>query len=270
MPKTYPNNFETKLIALDQLSIDDDYQRGRKGNSDHIGANYDPLIAGAIIVACRKSKKMIIIDGQQRWKGAKIAGYKEILCLVFPSTGITQEAKLFAELNGKHRVRVTPGENFRAALCGRVPSALKIKEITTKLGFELSLSPIGPHQWPMIQAISGIEKIYKLGGPGGLESILHTIKELWVFDANSLKGDFLLGFWAFYDAARKNDGFDIKRMKETFKGIKPATIIQQALLESIGIGVSGFQRYRFIQLQLFDYYDKGVQTKAKIHLMQNI
>lgn len=262
----YPSYYEFKILQLNSLEIDERYQRDVQRNSRYIGKNFDPLAANAIIVGVRKNGKMFITDGLQRYTGAKIAGYTEIPALIFKSSGHEQEAKLFAMLNGEHRIKVTGPQNFKAKLLGKDKDAITINKVLSETGFQFTNGHDNFLTWPILQSIRLIETIYKDSGKEGLKTILLLIKELWEQDANALRGPFLKGFWLFYVEATKHINFNLKIMKNEFIKNIPIDITRAADLKMIEKPYSRVRRDKFIQLELLEIYNKKAPKEAKIKL----
>ncbi len=263
--KVYPRLYEVRIIKIEDLLIDDRYQRGIQSNSRYIGENFDPQAAALIVVAERANGHLMIVDGLQRTTGAKAAGYSEIACAVFKSSGVVEEARLFAKLNGEHRKKVTPAARFKAELRGREPVALKINNIITQQGFQLDLeSNRHEFKWPNINAVRAVEKVYKEGGAAGLELVLNAIMTTWPDDRDSIRESFMIGFWMFYESAKTVGHFDFMKMKEKFRDVMPARILRDAERAQIEKSNSGFARYKFIKIQFLLIYNRRLPERLRL------
>ena len=245
--KNYPSYFDLKMIPLNQLTIDETYQRGIQRNSKLIAENFDPYAAQAICVAHRKNGILMVVDGRQRYEAALLCGYKNILCLVFKSTGPKHEALIFSRLNGFARKSVTPMQNFIALREAEDHATLKIINTVEKLGYVINYSQKSNRQWPMINTVRCLQRIYKEGGVGGLELTLDQIKRNWQYDADALQESFILGFWMFLSVMN-----DYKKIKEKLKGRTP----REYIMDARRIEGSGFDRYKLIKSELLNEYYK--------------
>ena len=124
---------ELQWVRIDQLAIDDDYQRPLASSNwraiKQIAENFTWAHFSPLIVAPLPDAYFAIIDGQHRVTGAALCGRKEVPCQVITADR-RQQAEAFAAVNGNvtpmtslqlHAARVASGEPRALALaqaCG--------------------------------------------------------------------------------------------------------------------------------------------------------
>lgn len=107
-------------IPLDLLFVDKSYQREIRGTrSDKIvdmANHFDYAKAGQIVVSYREDMgQFAIIDGQGRWRAAKLAGLQSLLANIQVNISRSEEAAQFAQQD-KNSVRVNEHNKFNAGL----------------------------------------------------------------------------------------------------------------------------------------------------------
>lgn len=109
---------DDRWVPIDDLRVDHAYQRGIVSDNTvlEIAKAFSWDAFGVIVAAERDNGHLYILDGQQRWEGAKRRGdIKRVPCKIFKSEGRAWEAKVFRTLNMNRRP-VTAIEKFRSAV----------------------------------------------------------------------------------------------------------------------------------------------------------
>lgn len=162
--------WEDEVLQVDNLSIDNSYQRHVVQRLvDLIASNYNPLLAGKIVVSHRNGNSFVV-DGQQRWHGARGAGINSMAAIGITGLGQVEEANLFLALN-HGRVAVRAIDNFRAAYVAGEMFAVVINEVVENLGGRIwgLNQPISDSD---LQAVEALRWVYTRGGRRGLEETL--------------------------------------------------------------------------------------------------
>lgn len=128
------------FVKLDQMFIDESYQRPLTTFVDRIQRRFDPVLFQTLALNDRGTKnqpyRYAIIDGQTRWVAAKRLEIREVPCIVFKKLSPEEEAEIFSRLQ-KERKGMVSWHRFRADLRAMKPEALAIKAITDDVGYTL-------------------------------------------------------------------------------------------------------------------------------------
>lgn len=216
------------MVDVDKLKVDHSYQRDETDLVEYIGNNFNPLAYVCALVAQRSDGTMYLVDGQQRTKGAKRAGKKQVPAMIFRSDGKEQEAQLFRFLN-EFRKPVTVTDIFRASLVAGDPETVGINNAVLDAGFKVALRKGMGAKWPYIGAIEQIRMIYRSDGGPVLTEVLRLIESLWGEQYEALRRESIRGVFAFYRAFGKT--LEMERLKERFKGNPMAAILNSAVTE---------------------------------------
>ena len=168
------------FIELDALQIDRSYQRHDYINSrviKTIASDFNELLAGVLTVGKRRDGTLWVVDGQHRVLGAKRAGLKSLVCVVFDSRGSEHEAEVFYELNTK-RTGINCISIYRALLTQGEEATVNIQQLLDKYGFAIG------KKTGEFGAANAIRDTYK---SGVLDRVLHVIKESFSGDSKSWK-----------------------------------------------------------------------------------
>lgn len=188
-----------------------------------IGANFDPLLAGVIVVSIRDGI-YYVIDGQQRVSGARIAGIKALAGLLVEGLTEAQEAGLFRHLN-EARVAVSALHTFNAAYIEGAPWAVEITQIVEAAGGKIDI--IHGKSDLNIRAVSALRGIYYREGRAGLTWVLHVIAEAWgEVTSATAEGRVLQGLIYMYAAHR--DGINTERLIAELAKMDLATLSRTA------------------------------------------
>ena len=91
------------LVDINLLRIDENYQREiDEAHVNEIANDFNKTYAGCLICSYRNGY-FYIIDGQHRYTAALLKGVKTLLCIIYTGLTSKQEAKMFRDLNIKHK-----------------------------------------------------------------------------------------------------------------------------------------------------------------------
>lgn len=166
--------WEEVVVTVAELNVDRSYQRQpREDLVGRIARNYDLVLAGYITVNRRADGSLWIVDGQQRWMGARKAGEREMFAMVVDGLTPEEEAAYYTALNRGRRA-LTSIEIFRSAFRCHDPSAVEIVEVVYDLGG--SIAGISGSR-ETIQAVSALESVHGRGGRRMLVAVLEIIRD---------------------------------------------------------------------------------------------
>ncbi len=201
------------LILTDQLNVDPSYQREEDASirrrAERYAREWDPYLLGEIHAAERSDGTYWVVDGQTRLLAAKIRRIEKLRCFVVRGLDHEGEARLFRRLN-KNRTAVSAWADFNAALTEKDPAALAIASVVRSCGFTISRSS-GPHA---IKAVSGLQKVYALGGSELLSDTLTTINAVWNGDRDASDSLPVLGVAHFFFHYQSHPALDRSRLLE--------------------------------------------------------
>ena len=177
LPRGNTRNFERVLVggepqtvALDELQVDESYQRNRLNyHIRQMCDNFMELAIAAPVVGRRSDNSLWVIDGQQRLEAARREGYDAALVLIVDSTGPEFEAAIFRWLN--NRRGISAAIIFRCNVKANDPDTLCIKDIVERTGFRFQgISPVNGGL--TIGCIGEIVRTYHERGADQLELLL--------------------------------------------------------------------------------------------------
>ncbi len=163
-----------EAVEIARLKFDD-YQRQLSNEFvQEMAGNWDPKVAGAIVVNRRPNGALYVIDGQHRTAAAKTAGEKLILAVVFDNLSRQQEAAM--RVRGNVRKAEQPQEAFRAKLASGDKESLAIVAIAEEYGAKINTVPNGKVG---IDCIGTIEKLYRKDDGELLRRTLDVMTRAW-------------------------------------------------------------------------------------------
>lgn len=114
------------VVALDELHIDESYQRSLQNHVKIIARDWNPTKCDPLKINFREDGFFYVWDGQHRLEAAKLRGIKYLLCDI--TVGLTQEQE--AELFGCQGVGIKkpdPYDIFKANVCAgeEIDTAIK-------------------------------------------------------------------------------------------------------------------------------------------------
>lgn len=126
---------ENRNIKKWYIAIDESYQRpSREKRVLEIASKWRWEAFGRVVVGERSNNGLFIVDGQHRLLAARKRSDVDLLpCIVFQSSGASEEAELFLILNTV-RGPMTALERFQAQVITKDPIALAIFTAANELG----------------------------------------------------------------------------------------------------------------------------------------
>lgn len=214
----WPYRFE--VVSLDELSVDETYQRPLTGFWKEVTEKFNPALVNTLIVSERRNGSKHIIDGQTRWSAMRELGMTAAPALIYTGLSKADEATLFADLQTQRR-GMRSYHRFRAQLVGNRPMAKAIAKIATEAGFEL-----GREEQPnTLAAIAALESLYKLD-PDHLRDVLEIIRDAWgTEDKVATSADIIRGIGYFL---RSQEGVDLDRLVNRLSGVTPSMVKHRA------------------------------------------
>lgn len=160
--------YTASLVPVADCFVDFGYQRPvSKAFVAHMVREWDPMLAGALIVNRRKSGKYAVLDGSRRLHAIQQVGTPDIWALVYEGLPYRKEAELFVEYNFV-RGNVSPYIRHRAEVEARLPFAMALREIASNEGFEIKPSISGETAISCIMTLEDVllVRTREAGAPG--------------------------------------------------------------------------------------------------------
>lgn len=187
-----------KTVPVDILKSDHRWQRFVSKRAEDMGENWSYTLANVIVVSERKNGDLVVIDGQHRAAGARIAGIKELIAEVHQGLTPKDEARIYDELNTSRKT-ITALDRFRARVFYGDPVALTIKKMVEERGGNIRTS-LHTQGEGHIAAVWALERLHQRGGEDLLTWVLDTLKDSFeVLDNNSVSIWNVAGLRMFYD-----------------------------------------------------------------------
>lgn len=236
-PGGWPYRFA--LIPLDELFVDEAYQRPPSSFFKRIIENYDPAMIGTLITSdrgrTRKAPFYAVIDGQTRMLAMREKEETVAPCLVYEGLTRKQEADLFARLQTERRGMAT-WIRFRAALISGKAEAGAIAALARSEGFKVA----GDGDDKGIRSIAALEWLYRRDL---LEDVLQVVRDAWGrpdFTKSTsdmrVRGEILQGIGRFL---KDTEEVDVARLVRNLSGVTPEQLRHRANNLREGSGSSG-------------------------------
>ncbi len=245
-----------QVVTLASLKVDPVYQRELTADFVERLANaWDMVTAGTIVVSKRPSGDLYIVDGQHRAAAALRAGETHILAQVVNEPSAEEEARLRLRGNFKRNDRIT--EVFRARLAANDDVATAMQRICKEFDTQINMVPTTNTG---INAVSAIEKLYKLDKGVTLITVLSLLKKVFgeihpdVASSNILKG--LTWF------LMKHQGdCDMERFERCFKTMGTPALVRSTRAHQASLGSTLWvNTYR----ALVTMYNEGLSDASKL------
>lgn len=221
--------YEFKVVSLNRLIVDEEYQRPLTTFVDKIVNNFDPALVGTLIVSGRQHGKYAVVDGQTRMEAMRELGMNEAPCLVYVGLTKGQEASLFARLQ-KERRGIHSYHRFRAALVAEEPQAVAVEQITSDCGYTIGVEK------GEVAAVAALEYAYKRDAEV-LERVLLVFRTAWGDEEDFVPtGDLIRG--CAYLISKK-PSIDDERLADRLSAVTPEQIRRRASALREGIGQGG-------------------------------
>jgi hypothetical protein len=129
---------DLKFLPVARLRVDPTYQRSlESANSQalvrRIGANFQWVAFGAVLVVVDGKKGWLILDGQHRVAGAKLAGIDEVPSIIVEAASVAEQAAAFVRAN-RDRVQLNVYALFHARLAAGEVEAAELARQLKKAG----------------------------------------------------------------------------------------------------------------------------------------
>ena len=114
------------VVALDELHIDESYQRTLQNHVKIIARDWNPTKCDPLKINFREDGNLYVWDGQHRLEAARLRGIKYLLCDITVGLTQEQEAELFG-CQGMGIKKPDPYDIFKANVCAgeEVDTAIK-------------------------------------------------------------------------------------------------------------------------------------------------
>lgn len=180
--------YEWEVLPVDDMFIDEDYQRPLTNLVRKIVREFDPVLFQTLAVNRRKrpnrrGKHYAVVDGQTRWTAATRRSIQRVPCIVFDGLTPQQEAEIFVKIQKERRGHTSVGR-FKAQIAARDEESLAILEMAHATGWE-----IGNGEGEL-RAVSTLEQCFRQDELE-LERTLVTLRAIWpnrVPDDTLIKG----------------------------------------------------------------------------------
>lgn len=245
-----------EVLALADLKVDPIYQRDLTASFvERLADQWDIITAGAIVVSRRPGGELYIVDGQHRAAAAVRAGETHILAQVVNEPSAEEEARLRLKGNVKRTDRVF--EVFRARLAANDEIALAMQRILGELDTQINMVPT---TGTGINAVTAVEKLYKLDDGVTLIKILSMLKKLFgEIRPDVASSDLLKGLTWFL--GQHEDSIDMERFERMLKLMGPAALNRSARAHKASLGGSLWvNTYR----GLVTMYNEGLSDPSKL------
>lgn len=232
-------------VALDQLMIDEAYQRSLENKSSitlirNIATAWDWGLCQPLAVSRREDGRLFVVDGQHRLAAARLRGdLPHLPCVVSARSSAAEEAHTFVALN-RNRRALNAVDVFKAALAAGDGDSREIMALINGAGLS-----VAPHQnwyaWKpkQLYCIPTIQAAYRTRGRIITSAALVALAEAWPgqplrFAARVLQG--LVPFFA--EELKDQAAFDPDVFDEVLPSQTQAEWVAQAQLHGATHGTN--------------------------------
>lgn len=234
--KIKPWNGEFRLVPVEDIEIDYNYQREPKKLVDLIASEYDWAKYGALSGSSRENGKVYVYEGQQRFLAALRVGATHVPVVLFPMES-KGEANAFVDIN-VNRLHVSPFEKFMGRLHEQEPVVMLINKTVEEYGLTISSQTMGgDDDIKNVTAISTLERIYNHQGEQGLRDTLAVVTTVWPNDRRARGSHVLQGIATFL---QENEGVDTGEFAAALSETTPGDLIRKA--DSLRFDMGGSKR----------------------------
>jgi hypothetical protein len=222
-PKMINKFTSIEMIRVRDLSVDPSYQRElQTRRAEVIGDTLDPSRLGVLVVAIRPDGTVVIIDGQHRHHALVHAGRGDDLVRCEAHRGLSreEEAALFLKLNGGRKA-IGAIDEYRAALEARVPWALEVDSIASRVGLRVAR---GDHK-RTVQAVGAVKSVHLR--QRNLEATL-SVLAAWDDDPTTFNGELMKAvsiFLAYHAACEESPGVDAEHLTKALRVHAPESVL---------------------------------------------
>ena len=250
------------VVPLDRMFRDTTYARPLSDLAvKRIVAKFSTDKLGTIMVSHRPDRQghdFAIIDGNHRVEAARLYGLTAVPCRIWVDLTIEEEAELFEAFNTiKHPTSL---DRFRSRLVRKEPVALDILRILEEEGMHLPVTS-GPDR-RSVRAVSALDRIYAVGGPNMLRSIIQMVQTIWGFEKSAWTTDILHGFCTFW--VRYGSRVDRHRLVRVMSQYNPGRLQNEARTNA-ALNASAEPGNNIGRLMAI-LYNKGLRSNGKSYL----
>lgn len=238
------------VLPLDQLFVDHEhYQRPRTTLADAIGAEFDFTLCGVLVGSQRKNRivkgSVALIDGQQRYEGAKLAQVPSVPVVVYKGLRVEDEAYVYAEIQRKRR-QMSSAERVRAMVAAgdRFPAHQVINDAVNAAGFRIGSKSAAKADPLVISSANSLERVYAWGagahtqrldggdpesGRAKLLEVLTVIRDAWPSQPDGYLGaDIINGLGTYLTREYEGGPIDLNRLVKKMQRTTPQKLRQRA------------------------------------------
>lgn len=128
-------------VPLDEMETDFSYQRmSRREMSEvnKLAREWNQSLYTPLLLSYRpKEDKFFLVDGRHRYLAAKMLGMEMLYCKIMVNQSVEDEAKTFVKQSACV-VKLTPHQQLKGALRGKLPGALLLAKVCEEYGIKLS------------------------------------------------------------------------------------------------------------------------------------
>lgn len=207
-------------VPVAVIKIDPGYQRDLKQSFIADAGQFDPQLAGTVILSSRLGGPFCI-DGHHRVGIARASGITHVNAFVIDDLTKADEARLFVRLQRMRRA-LSSYDLFRGESVSGDPETLAMIRIVNNAGFRLV--PKAGGSPTAITAIDSIRYIHRYGGDDLLSRTLGMVKELWFDEPKALSGPVLKGLALFLQSAGQQPNFERDRLARVMHAYGPMKV----------------------------------------------
>ena len=174
--------------SLERVNANDieipNYQRDiRPAKLRRLIREWNPSLAGWIIVSRRANGALFVIDGQHRIEAVrhlqgKVGPYLD--AIVVTDWSSTDEARFFAETQSpENRAALMPQDIHHAAVLAGDPDALTIQRVVSECGFRIGKRGADDPETGQLKPVREVNRIYERYGDRVLAQTLMLIRRAW-------------------------------------------------------------------------------------------
>lgn len=179
-------------VKPNDIATDVDVQRTlNKSRVKKIADNFDPAALGVVVVSLRADGSYVVMDGQHRLQGCRLAGRGDVAIDVKVFTGLSlpDEARMFRKLNDFKSPTIY--DRFRIRLVEREQSAVEVTAVLAEHGWHAGSSTADGN-------VSAIAVVESLHAAGVLDATMRLVTAAWGHDPAGANGALLGGVGALF------------------------------------------------------------------------
>lgn len=248
-----------QAIPAKQLSVDPTMQRELKQVLLNKIGDYNPDLAGAMIVSHRRDGSRILLDGQHRWERAMAADPDIPLdCIVH--TGLTheEEAIIFLKTNVT-RMSVSKYDIYRISIEAGDEIALSVQRQLAARDLEMAKSA----STNRVGAVTACNAVVVMDAEEAdlLEIVLTIMEEAWGRTKDTWDGNLIRGIAETIN--RNLDEIDLDRLRSVLAS-RPVEQWKQELFKNVGSSMGSESRPFTMAKVIMERYNNRLRTKGKI------